>query len=134
MRNPALCAPVDLQDCIENFRSNLPGRDSMPDTQMCYYPDGTVAQGDTPCHSSSIGDGSSACCAAAHICLSNGLCLHTNVQEAIARGSCTDKTWQSLECAEYCSDRKPQLEGGPRFCLGKTWLIVLQSVSAVLTQ
>ena len=76
----------------------------MTDAQTCYYPDGTVAPGDTPCHSLSIGGGSSACCAKAHVCLSNNLCLHTDSQEAIARGSCTDETWQSSECAQYCSD------------------------------
>ena len=78
--------------------------DTMADAQTCYYPDGTVAPGDTPCRSPSIGEGSSACCAKAHICLSNSLCLHTDGQEAIARGSCTDETWQSSECAQYCSD------------------------------
>ena len=63
------CTLVDYQDCktptshlILSFSS--PGRDTMADTQTCYYPDGTVALNDKPCHSSSIGDGSSACCGA----------------------------------------------------------------------
>ena len=76
----------------------------MADAQTCYFPDGTVAPGDTPCHSPSLGVGSSACCAEFHICLNNNLCLHTDGAEMIVRGSCTDETWRSPECAQYCSD------------------------------
>ena len=38
------------------------------------------------------------------MCLSNNLCLNQGGAELISRGSCTDETWQSSECGQYCLD------------------------------
>ena len=78
----------------------------MADAQTCYYPDGSVASADSPCHSPSIKDGASACCNSVDICLNNGLCLSQSGGEMISRGSCTDQSWQSIECSQYCADGK----------------------------
>lgn len=40
------------------------------------------------------------------MCLSNNLCLNQDGAELISRGSCTDETWQSSECGQYCLDGK----------------------------
>ena len=82
------------------------GNSMMADAQKCYYPDGSVASTDSPCHSPSIKDGASACCDSIDICLNNGLCLAQAGGEVISRGSCTDQTWQSTECSQYCADGK----------------------------
>ena len=75
--------------------------------QTCYYPDGrTIARMDKPCNA---GPGPSACCgpqadgSQAH-CLSNGLCL-TDLK--VSRGSCTDASWNSSECASVCTKSMP---------------------------
>ncbi|KAF6230559.1 hypothetical protein HO173_011096 [Letharia columbiana] len=82
-------------------------RNAMADAQTCFYPDGSVSTHDTPCHSPSIGDGASACCGSTDICLNNSLCLAQSGAELVTRGSCTDQTWQSPECPQYCSDENP---------------------------
>lgn len=78
----------------------------MANAQTCYYPDGSVASNDSPCRSSSVGEGPSACCDPADICLNNGLCLAQWGGEVISRGSCTDRSWQSPACSQYCADGK----------------------------
>lgn len=72
--------------------------------QTCYYPDGSVSSHDTPCHSISTGDGASACCGYSDICLDNGLCLAQSGAEITSRGGCTDETWQSPQCSQFCED------------------------------
>ena len=72
--------------------------------QSCYYPDGSVSTLDTPCRAPST-DQASPCCKATDVCLDNDLCLAQSGQpEVVSRGSCTDSTWQSPECAQYCQD------------------------------
>ena len=78
----------------------------MADAQTCFSPNGTIKSQDTPCHSAFTGDGASACCNHADICLNNGLCLSQNGGEYIYRGTCTDESWQSPECSQYCTDGK----------------------------
>ncbi len=80
------------------------GNAVIANAQTCYYPDGSVSSRDTPCHSPSVGDGASACCGYPDICLSNGLCLSQWGAEVVSRGSCTDESWQSPECSQYCYD------------------------------
>lgn len=66
--------------------------------QTCYYPDGSIAQGDKPC-----GNGTDvACCGSGGICLSNGLCMDVAQPNTLARSSCTDKSWTSGNCPNYC--------------------------------
>ncbi|KAI0549244.1 hypothetical protein F4679DRAFT_595985 [Xylaria curta] len=69
--------------------------------QQCYYPRGNPSNEDIPC-----GDGvnHSHCCGLNSICLSNKLCLHPSGSFELSRGSCTDSTWQSPNCATYCTN------------------------------
>lgn len=66
----------------------------------CWFPDGSAATGDTVCDSNI---NPSACCGSDSLCLANGLCLKYGV---IGRGTCTDSTWQSPLCPQYCLDVK----------------------------
>lgn len=76
----------------------LPSALSRPN---CYLPDKkTIAFGEIPCTS----DTYAACCAPDAYCLQNGLCL-TNL--TLLRGSCTDQTWTSPNCAQFCQDTTP---------------------------
>lgn len=70
----------------------------------CYFPDGSVAVKDTPCNSYATSYTESACCGYLEVCLDNHLCLAQSGAEVISRGSCTDETWQSAECCQYCAD------------------------------
>jgi hypothetical protein len=75
----------------------------------CYYPDGSSAASDTPCFSTS---GASVCCGDGFACLANGICQVTsfafisnpdlNKQINYYRGSCTDQTWSSSSCPQFC--------------------------------
>lgn len=112
-------------------------RNAMADAQTCFYPDGSVSTHDTPCHSPSIGDGASACCGSTDICLNNSLCLAQSGAELVTRGSCTDQTWQSPECPQYCSDgkvllqqRRNSLHSNPHYDLVMTLILVLQKTRA----
>ena len=76
----------------------------VPSTPQCYSPDGTVQDSDSPCN---VSLEESACCNDADICLDNGLCLPQALQSnSFYRGSCTDQSWQSGECPQYCADSK----------------------------
>lgn len=77
---------------------------AMANAQTCYFPDGSVADRDTPCNSNATNYGVSACCAHMDICLDNHLCLAQSGEEVITRGTCTDRTWQSSGCSQYCAD------------------------------
>ena len=76
----------------------------MANTQTGYFPDGSVANDDAPCHSASIDDEQNACCFVFDICLNNNPCLAQIGPQIITRGSCTDKSWLSPECSQYCPD------------------------------
>ena len=74
--------------------------------QTCYYPNGEEAFKDTPCQTTQPGQ-TSACCASSAICLDNKLCLpQVGYEEVIWRGSCTDRSWQSGDCPQFCQDGK----------------------------
>ncbi|KAK4222744.1 hypothetical protein QBC38DRAFT_518515 [Podospora fimiseda] len=76
--------------------------------KRCYYPGGKEAF-DQPCDPDAE---VSVCCAGDglnHRCLSNGLCAGTN---QIARGSCTDQSWKSTECAQVCLSNPTFLNRG----------------------
>ena len=80
---------------------------------ICYFPDGTVAPDDVPCNSASS---ASACCNKIDTCLDNHLCLETHDYTIISRGTCTDSTWQSGECAQFCQDGR----------LSRSWLLACE--------
>ncbi|OKL55319.1 hypothetical protein UA08_09392 [Talaromyces atroroseus] len=67
-------------------------------TQTCYYPDKSIASSDIPC-----GNGTHvACCGEGAVCLSNGLCMDVFQPFTLARSSCTDQSWTSGNCPNYC--------------------------------
>lgn len=76
------------------------------DSPLCYYPRGAVAVNHTPCNASAT---QSWCCHQNDFCLSNGHCLQASQVYAnrIARGSCTDRTWNSAACPFECADGTP---------------------------
>ena len=77
--------------------------------QTCYQPDGTEDPGDNPCRAPSSTQ-ASACCGRSDLCLDNSLCLSQTgtINGGFWRGTCTDRTWQSVECPRYCQDGKSQ--------------------------
>ena len=70
--------------------------DATPLAQTCYNPDGTFS-GDIPCWSVST---ASACCGPGWECLPNNICK--NHMGDLSRGSCTDQTWESTGCPQFC--------------------------------
>ncbi|KAF4545218.1 uncharacterized protein LTHEOB_5629 [Lasiodiplodia theobromae] len=69
----------------------------------CYYPDGSVADKDIPCSSSSSG---AACCPQGWQCLDDGIC-HFDEEDWITRYTCTDRSWDSAACPQYCLGGTP---------------------------
>ena len=70
----------------------------------CYYPDDTVTPEDVSCRYT----GNSSCCSFGWTCLSNGLCqnpsptINDHGGGKYYRGSCTDPTFNSPNCAAVC--------------------------------
>ncbi|EXJ84616.1 hypothetical protein A1O3_05286 [Capronia epimyces CBS 606.96] len=74
-------------------------------TATCYFPDGNVSSLDVACNPDAV---DSFCCYSHQACLSNKLCL-TGVEDGVnqyARGTCTDHTWQSGACPDFCLDQQ----------------------------
>lgn len=65
----------------------------------CYLPDGDLVQEDTPCSSD---EEVSPCCGEESVCVANGLCLKTK-PKFLYRGTCTDHTWNSPSCPQFCT-------------------------------
>ncbi|KAI9155574.1 hypothetical protein HJFPF1_08160 [Paramyrothecium foliicola] len=79
-------------------------------SQVCYYPDGSVATEQFPCTND---EGGTFCCADGEACLANKLCYFNSTsifddtfRHFNYRGSCTDKSWQSENCPDYCTENK----------------------------
>jgi len=81
------------------------------DDRKCYWPDTTqvgyyhglshkLNYTFRPCDS----EGESACCAEGEVCLTNGLCFGATVG-SVYRGACTDRSWNSAACPQYCDIR-----------------------------
>ena len=81
----------------------------------CYYPDGTVAPQDTAC-TDSVAE--STCCGQGYACLSNRICMATGDEikkqgaSLYVRGSCTDQSWRSSNCPQFCINSDDLLSGG----------------------
>jgi hypothetical protein len=75
--------------------------------KKCYYPNGLEAANDHPCDPS---DTNSACCGGGlgAVCLTNKLCRSPDGNTI--RGSCTDKSWASADCPQYCLGASEYLE------------------------
>ena len=75
---------------------------------ICYYPDGTEAADYqyVACNGSSV----ASCCIPAEgdACMSDGLCYWPG--EYLYRGACTDQTWKSGNCPQYCQTCKSPLQ------------------------
>ena len=73
--------------------------------QSCYYPDGSLPTDYeyVPC----TGDTVSSCCIPSEgdLCLASGACYYPKDGYPF-RGACTDKTWSSSKCPQYCMDRE----------------------------
>lgn len=77
-------------------------------SSTCYFPNGNTTN-DAACNSNST---SSTCCGPGYACLSNNICALTeNVNSDImktspfyVRGGCTDKTWSSKDCPNFCKN------------------------------
>jgi len=69
----------------------------------CYYPNGDIETSHSAYNESAD---VSACCNPGDLCLSNGYCFQQfgAWADRVARGSCTDSTWESNSCPYYCSD------------------------------
>ncbi|RDW79482.1 hypothetical protein BP6252_04120 [Coleophoma cylindrospora] len=63
---------------------------------QCYYPDGTAEPNHRPCNQTI--SGISACCDPLDACSESGFCLGRSGWQY--RGSCTDTTWASGNCAK----------------------------------
>ena len=74
----------------------------MASQATCYFPDKSIASGFELCNSTLVGPngGESACCTAGDICTTGGFCL--NDMYYPYRGACTDKSWNSDNCASEC--------------------------------
>ena len=72
---------------------------------ICYYPNGDASPQDLPCNDETD---HSTCCGPGYACLSNNICVPTGLEKQIpnaakyVRGSCTDKTWRSGDCPNFC--------------------------------
>ncbi len=69
-------------------------------SSQCYYPDGSVSQGDAPCEPD---QDVSWCCGATYECTSNQLCaVFFDGAWEFNRGTCTDSTWSDDNCPRFC--------------------------------
>lgn len=70
----------------------------------CYRRGGIIAQSDGVCNPLAE---ESVCCGPSWTCLENGLCRDSadknySEKEILALGSCTDSTWNTIECIQPC--------------------------------
>ena len=76
--------------------------------QSCYYPDGSLPTDYefVPC----TGDSVSSCCIPSEgdVCLASGVCYFKSGEYPF-RGACTDKSWSSSKCPQYCMNREQSL-------------------------
>ena len=65
----------------------------------CYFPDGTYVAADRPCIDNGTQGGF--CCGPGYTCLSDKVCYQASTSR-YARGSCTDETFRSPSCPQFC--------------------------------
>lgn len=80
---------------------------SIASNTTCYFPDGLESRG-SPCNPTAD---VSACCGPGFVCLGNGLCTpgpndRKTYDYKFYRSSCTDSTWKSSACPNFCLGRK----------------------------
>lgn len=67
----------------------------------CYSPDRSPVPVDIPCETTG---GDTACCSSGAFCMTNGYCLDKMI---VTRGTCTDITWTTPNCALECKNGSP---------------------------
>ena len=80
---------------------------SIASNTTCYFPDGLQSKG-SPCNPTA---NVSTCCGPGFVCLGNGLCApgpndRKTYDYKFYRSSCTDSTWKSSACPNFCLGRK----------------------------
>ena len=83
----------------------------LPSTSsLCYFPNGNVSNG-LACHPTAE---ASVCCGDGVACLSNGVCEHLSDSSSSSvaatyytRGTCTDSSWKSASCPQFCQKENP---------------------------
>ena len=78
---------------------------SLQASTSCYYPDGTYIAADRPCIGN--GDQESFCCGTQGVmCLADKVCHYNDTTPkngiSYGRGSCTDQSWTSPACPNFC--------------------------------
>lgn len=74
----------------------------------CYYPNGDIATNDYACY---LNTTESFCCTQNVKCLDNKICDSIDpVHYRYNRGTCTDKTWTSDACPNFCVGMLRSLE------------------------
>jgi hypothetical protein len=85
----------------------------------CYFPDGnlttTEANDWSPCDPTAQ---VSTCCQSTHVCLSNNLCFD-NIFNHVLRGGCTNPSFPSPDCPQYCLDSPGDGLADMRQCNGQ---------------
>lgn len=71
--------------------------------QTCYFPNQEVADFDIPCTDFTTSDGFVFCCGSGRSCLPEGICSSASGDPYLSRGSCTDQSWSSPSCPQYCT-------------------------------
>lgn len=82
---------------------------------VCFYPSGDQTPGDIACQDDSADSADSACCPQGYACINNGICMQTSVTPIAPdstvfewmRSSCTDSTWRSSQCPNFCQRGPP---------------------------
>jgi hypothetical protein len=76
---------------------------SSSSAQTCYNQDDTTDTTAIPCYpSNSTGSSQSFCCPVGRQCYTNGLCGPSDTDPNYGRLSCTDYTWRSPDCPQFC--------------------------------
>lgn len=71
--------------------------------QTCYNQNDSIDPPSVPCYpANSTGTSQSFCCPVGRQCYTNGLCGPSNTDPNYGRLSCTDPTWRSPECPQFC--------------------------------
>ncbi|KAF1966445.1 hypothetical protein BU23DRAFT_574061 [Bimuria novae-zelandiae CBS 107.79] len=79
---------------------------SLTANSLCYFPNGKQLHDYTPCNQKA---GVSHCCKKTDACINNGYCFQQGRERfayglRIARSSCTDRSFDSPACPQYCKD------------------------------
>ena len=78
--------------------------------QTCFSEAGEAVEGDRPCFDSTE---FSFCCGEGYTCLENFVCEYNGSTNSgvevgqLARGTCSDPSWQSPDCPRYCEGIDP---------------------------